>query len=1022
MPKKKTVKDESDSDGSDEGDGGQFVVEVITMARVTKKKKWEYRVKWAGYDSESDTWEPEENVASCDRLLKGFWSNIGLDNDDYPPGHTVRATPSWIKKEKERFRKEFGVVKKDSSDTESGGEKQPASSHKSKDAESNRKRKTKKKQKKEETMDKPSTSSGKRKVIVLSSDDGESSDERPLLKKVKKRHKSPSETTTDSSIKKPSMQKPRLTLRISAGQDKSQISQKGKEKETVTPMRAAGSPANERAGSLFSDSETSSQDMALREQVSAKHAQSLKEKPVEKSKALSKPSPILDKDKPTAKKITERRGVKPMPLPISSVSTGITTKARVAQGLHTPTTPGLSPALPNVSALKGLSFKKKTTAEGPSAQKVPSASSATAPPPLASLPPSVSRRGRESISVVEDVPFVQSPISAQDADRGSPFTTRSPVIQSPAESSTDPRRRPAPPPLPRSRPPPPPLPRNVAPEPTPPTPSTPADDAMAAANEFLNTIMPSELAAPMNEEAEERPLAVPLPRLYRQTSTSTATSDVKFQWTGDLFIDVNQDKAERLCNVKLSCITNPRPGGLRFNVCFRAADSLRLQKLHPVADLYLLLRACTTVQQLAKIEIQSDDDKEGFSAVLAYMQRSDLFTYSRAIMDDAPTGVIFIFPDTSLEICGLFQVPQEFRLKGTLLCALVPFKLTPSECLPLDYQEKNLPIGPTLDLPEKLTPAILHTFNILRLPRTLHDFLTKKPRKYYICHSSDGQRTPGYETSLLIDVLKKYNAVLATHKDYLNVVFVHAGSFDALRKLESLAERRRRELEVRFYVYGTHESVSPSRWGIREIYPIGGVVTFTPTALIKDPIGITNLVRKVDEHPLWTCFILPSVLAMAAKLVSQNASPLIQLDRGEFLFEELLKLIEEGSLAMTRAPPLKGQAKVKADAAREWIAQQMSILGKNSRELLEECIKSAADQYKHITEADIGGTIDQEVLRQMKSMQMQPAIMDDYRRFVVITSAGSDKYRDGIEFLPLSHFSFKDEFFPKEATEDRRPR
>ncbi|OCH96636.1 hypothetical protein OBBRIDRAFT_717952 [Obba rivulosa] len=499
-----------------------------------------------------------------------------------------------------------------------------------------------------------------------------------------------------------------------------------------------------------------------------------------------------------------------------------------------------------------------------------------------------------------------------------------------------------------------------------------------------------------------------------------------FQWTGDLFIDVNHDKAERLGNAKLSCITNPRPAGLRFSVCFRAADSLRLQKLHPAADLYVLLRRCAPVQQLAKLEPQSDDDKDGLSTLSSYMQRGDLFTYAKATMDEAPIGHLFVFPDSSTEICKIFQVPQDSRNKGSLLCALVPFKLTPDECRRLNYRETHTPEAHVLNnIPmDKLSLAIQRTLHVLRFPEGLHNFLTTKRRTYYIWHTSDSPspKAPGYETLMLMDILKRYEAAPATHKDYLSVIFVHAGALDAFRKFESLAERRRRECEVRFYIYGTHESVPPSRWGLREIYPIGGVVTFTPAAIIMDPIGVVELIQKVEEHPLWTCFILPSVVAMAAKMVCHGTSPLVLLDRGELILEELLRMIEEGSLSLLRSPPLKGQPKVKTDAAREWIARQMGLLGMDSREILEECIKGAARQYMDFGEDELAAAIDEEVLRQMRDMQLQPTIMDDYRRFVVITGAGAEKFRDGMELLPLSLFGFRDDYFLKETANGERPK
>ncbi|KAF8203154.1 hypothetical protein BJ912DRAFT_343792 [Pholiota molesta] len=101
-----------------------FHVEVITKARVVlhdpspgdKKQKpqsdWEYYVKWAGYDSDANSWEPHENVESCERLLESFWNHIGNDDNDYFPGYIVSASEEWIEMEKKFFAREYQAEKK----------------------------------------------------------------------------------------------------------------------------------------------------------------------------------------------------------------------------------------------------------------------------------------------------------------------------------------------------------------------------------------------------------------------------------------------------------------------------------------------------------------------------------------------------------------------------------------------------------------------------------------------------------------------------------------------------------------------------------------------------------------------------------------------------------------------------------------------------------------------------------------------------------------------------------------------
>lgn len=42
------------------------------------------------------SWEPQENLETCVRLLGSFWEHVGLDNQDYAVGYEVVAKDYWI--------------------------------------------------------------------------------------------------------------------------------------------------------------------------------------------------------------------------------------------------------------------------------------------------------------------------------------------------------------------------------------------------------------------------------------------------------------------------------------------------------------------------------------------------------------------------------------------------------------------------------------------------------------------------------------------------------------------------------------------------------------------------------------------------------------------------------------------------------------------------------------------------------------------------------------------------------------
>lgn len=47
-------------------------VERIVDKRKNKKGKWEYLIRWKGYESKEDTWEPEHHLLHCEEFIDQF--------------------------------------------------------------------------------------------------------------------------------------------------------------------------------------------------------------------------------------------------------------------------------------------------------------------------------------------------------------------------------------------------------------------------------------------------------------------------------------------------------------------------------------------------------------------------------------------------------------------------------------------------------------------------------------------------------------------------------------------------------------------------------------------------------------------------------------------------------------------------------------------------------------------------------------------------------------------------------------
>lgn len=166
-------------------------------------------------------------------------------------------------------------------------------------------------------------------------------------------------------------------------------------------------------------------------------------------------------------------------------------------------------------------------------------------------------------------------------------------------------------------------------------------------------------------------------------------------------------------------------------------------------------------------------------------------------------------------------------------------------------------------------PGLERARRILNLPQQLLDFLADKDhvRPYGIwSYPSDGvatQQKVGLETTMLRDVIRAANGhEVGLESQAIRVLFVHVGSIQTLAQAPHIIERRKQQV-VQIFTYGTHHTVAPMQWGVREIYIMGGAVTFGP-GLVKDAYGAARRIAEMaNEHPTWTAFITPSVLALA---------------------------------------------------------------------------------------------------------------------------------------------------------------
>lgn len=137
--------------------------------------------------------------------------------------------------------------------------------------------------------------------------------------------------------------------------------------------------------------------------------------------------------------------------------------------------------------------------------------------------------------------------------------------------------------------------------------------------------------------------------------------------------------------------------------------------------------------------------------------------------------------------------------------------------------------------------------------------------------------------------------------------------------------------------------------------------------------------------------------------------------RRDFFYARLLKLIEEGKVSLLHVPPKSRSPRLaENDTSRtvnpglDWVSWALGISSMDSAGILQECLRIFDKKHPNISDRDIRTVIEQEVLSDIVQMQLEPAIMDNYRRFVMIVETRNDQSLEtsGVRVILLLAWSF----------------
>ncbi|KAG9314571.1 hypothetical protein JVU11DRAFT_5373 [Chiua virens] len=915
-----------------------YHVEVITKARVTEDGGWEYFVKWAGYDSDADSWEPSENVQQCDRLLTSFWKHVGMDNGDYPVAYEIAAEGEWIKKEKRYFEETYV------------------------------KRSKRKKERQERLKSKSSTPRISENILG----DSTSSDERPSVKTPTAKMANGKARAVDSESE-------------SESGSRSETESDGylrKQAKVVSLPKAATPPSKE----------------PPKVPVWAKRQEPRSE--TDASSSIPPPKPTVVR---THQDQRINPLVKPMDLPSKSFEAGssLSTKQRIAAGIPPPPGPKPLPTQPKKSSLSLLSFRKNKPPPLPSNP----AKDATATTATVATPTSPVARVADTSNEVEMVASPQPMDIDQPIDFFGSISDDGPIGGCPENFVV---------------------------------PTPPKSQEEINAERFLQTVdIPAEL-----DIIPDQPEAPTLELTLTKTSVIPKIPK-KWKWSGYLFISTTENKTELLCAVNIAD-PNGTSNSSHINLLLSPLDSLRISRLYPILLLSPLIRACGKPQYFGRLESNEPGDEAVIHGMEHHLTSEGLAAAVPLLLDDAEVAILVVFPKaqkgltTALQVpeCLLSDIPTDpARLLVVLLPLLVSAKTSTSVAGLRSIETVMQSSFNPLDAPVLPQEALLYQgMSLLCFPKTLLDFLNNPSttRTYCIWPMPD-QLSLGLDTAMLQYVLRSSKAASARLEEDIRAIFIPNSHLGMLHTMPSLVAKRVNCPEVQFWTYGFSANVACESWRLQEIYPLGmksqfsivvplhlrcylgGVVTFTSSALAEDLMGCYHLISQIIDHPLWDCYVIPEVLAVTQHLLCGNGD----LTLSESCLGPILDFITDGLISVIRMPDEGHSSPI------DWASQTFAHQDASGQELLELCFEILRGHLNILdmtTEQLITFTNDK-VTRDLSNAQIQPTFMKNYRRFVVIRAASEDNIpfdKDGLEWISLPSFSFKDDYFQHAVCEMRQ--
>ncbi|KAJ7597472.1 hypothetical protein C8J56DRAFT_771636 [Mycena floridula] len=515
---------------------------------------------------------------------------------------------------------------------------------------------------------------------------------------------------------------------------------------------------------------------------------------------------------------------------------------------------------------------------------------------------------------------------------------------------------------------------------------------------------------------------------YPKNPTALTIPDLpkikKWNWTGPLSI---AGQSKPICQVELSDAVAMVHNGMPFKIPGDSMTEIVFERLYAFHEANEVLGACGPIQRVARLVAL--DGKEKLAKWIRYIDSKEMVCLIFVLDSDTTAMMLFLTPGM-MEVINRFKIPSELRQNSDLLVGLFSWTMS---CLPgnqLDLSQHPADVKakyfPGKDRPnwETIFPStsalqamdIQLALRILRYPQWLDKYMRSSHRQYFLWPLYGTGVIP-YEVSLLRTVLKTYSRCKEVGPgEEVKAIFVHVGALKEMHRIPMFADRLSKRLDVCFVIFGTdpdiHPLVSlPKR--MHEIFPVGGVVTFTATALMTDTLSILERINQIEEHPLWASYIIPSVLGLAVKLVYHDRDPLEAFDNNQFVFGFLLTAINDGKIALLRAPPdgrnpqslhdsVSWQDQEFTDKLADFKEELVISQFRTPRQMIQFCVDEFSSKHGTKPREEWTFAVRDEMITDMLTMQIQPAVMKQYRRFVFLHAD-----REPHTFSQVSPFTVK---------------